>query len=151
MWCICQNCQTEIQHGFDIDSIPELDSCFQLFCPECGSDQIFKYKKTRKVLAEQRRIEEEEKLKNKIRGLAESYGFKYNFIFQSVTVTTPCSSWRFDYHKKIIHLMHESTYKYNLLTGNEAFWHRQLDQKMTIEEVFKYIDNHDKAAMRRKK
>lgn len=149
MMCVCQICQKEIQHGFNVDSIPALDSEFILFCPECNTERHFKYKETNKVLSERKRLYEEEQLKYSIRILAEKYGFKCSFIHQSVTITTACGNWRFDFHSKIKHLMHESTYKYNLKTGNESFWHHQFDKKMIIEEVFKYINNHDKATMKR--
>lgn len=148
--CVCQLCQKEIQHRFEIDLVPDIDSEFILFCPECNTEQKFKYKETKKIISERKRIHEEEQLKNEIKSLASRYGFKCSFIYQSVTITTSCGSWRFDYHKKIKHLMHESTYKYNLKTGNESFWHHQFDKKMSIEEIFKYIDNHDKSALKRK-
>lgn len=150
MPCICQKCQMEIQHGFDVDNVPHLDSEFTLFCPNCSSEQVFRYKDSKKIMAERKRIREEMELREYVKSLAEQYGFRCSFIYQSVTITTPCGSWRFDYHKRLKHLMHESTYKYNLKTGNESFWHHQFDRKMSIEEVIKYIDNHDKATMRRK-
>ena len=54
-----------------------------------------------------------------------------------------------DYHKKMKHLVHESTYKYNLNTGNPSFWHHQFDKKMSVEEVFQYIENHDKSTLKK--
>lgn len=35
--------------------------------------------------------------------------------------------------------------------GNPSFWHHQFDKKMSIEEIFKYIENHDKSTLKRKK
>lgn len=82
-----------------------------------------------KLAAAKRRLNDEKELRRTVKELAEKYGYKCSFLYQSVTITTSLGSWRFDYHKKMKHLMHESTYKYNLNTGNPSFWHHQFDKK----------------------
>lgn len=101
-----------------------------------------------KLAAAKRRLNDEKELRRTVKELAEKYGYKCSFLYQLVTITTSLISWRFDYHKKMKHLMHESTYKYNLNTGNPPFWHHQFDKKMSIEEVFQCIENHDKSTLK---
>lgn len=73
------------------------------------------------------------------------YGFACRFLYESVIVTTPVSSWQFAYHENKKTLRHESTTKINFATGDYAFTHEQFrDQKMTFEEVIDYIAVHDK-------
>lgn len=147
--CICQNCKNEIQYGFDIDNVPAIDTEFVLFCPSCKCEQVFQYKETKKISAERKHLLKEKELQSEIKRLAEKYGFSCEFIYQSVTIKTPCGSWRFDYHNKTKNLFHESTYKFNLKSKNESFWHRQFTTKMSVDEILKYIDNHEKATMKR--
>lgn len=151
MMCICRVCGNEFQFGFDPDDVPDLFEDFEHFCPACRKNVKFYFKETRKLAAEKRRITEEKELRRTIMELAEKYGYKCSFLYQSVTITTSLGSWRFDYHKKMKHLIHESTYKYNVKTGDPSFWHYQFDKEISNEEIFKYIENHDRAAMKRKK
>ena len=151
MQCICRACGNEFQFGFDPDNVPDIFEDFEHFCPACQKNVMFYFRETKKLAAEKRRINDEKELRRTVKELAEKYGCKCSFLYQSVTITTSLGSWRFDYHKKMKHLIHESTYKYNLNTGNPSFWHHQFDKKMSIEEVFQYIENHDKSTLKRKK
>lgn len=151
MACICTGCGSDIQVGFDVDFLPDINSTIERMCTKCGCEQKLRFRETRKLLAERRRMQEEQELRERITGLSEQYGFKCCFIYQHVTVTTPVGSWHFNLYGPKKKLFHESTYKVNLQTGNKAFWHLQFERKMSYEQLFLYISNHEKAHIQRLK
>ena len=91
---------------------------------------------TKKIAADLRRQEEERQLQESIVRKCESYGLSCRFLYRLVIITTPVSSWQFDYH--------ESTVKINFQTGDPAKVHVQFSKKMSINEVIDYIAAHDK-------
>ena len=75
----------------------------------------------------------------------QQYGFQCRFLYESVIITTPISSWQFGYHESRKTLRHESTVKINFETGDYAKTHEQFrERKMTCLEVIDYIAEHDK-------
>ena len=149
MACICTVCGSEVQVGFDVDFLPDINSTVERMCSKCGCKQTLRFRETKKLRAQRRRIQEDQELRDHITQLAEQYGFKCCFIYQHVTVTTPVGSWQFNLYGSKKKLFHESSYKVNLQTGNKAFWHLQFERKMSLEELFLYVSNHEKAHIRR--
>ena len=95
-------------------------------------------------MAELRAKEEEATLRQGIAKKCEQMGFTCRFVYESVIVSTPISSWQFDYHRRLKTLRHESTVKWNFKTGDPAFTHEQFrDRKMSNDEVIDYIAAHD--------
>ncbi len=100
---------------------------------------------TRKVATELRKLASEEELKQSIIDYCKKYNFTCRFLYESVIITTPISSWQFQYHDSSKTLWHESTVKINFETGDYAKTHEQFrDRKMTCEEVIDYIAEHDR-------
>ena len=95
-------------------------------------------------MAELRAAEEEATLRQEIVEKCERMGFACRFVYESVVILTPVSSWQFDYHRRLKTLRHESTVKVNFKTGDPAFTHEQFrDRKMSNDEVIDYIAAHD--------
>ena len=95
-------------------------------------------------MAELRREQQEEELRDSIVRKCEELGFKCRFLYQSVIVTTPLADWCFDYHQSKITLYHESSIKINFKTGDYAKSHLQFaNRKMKPLEVIDYIAAHD--------
>ena len=93
---------------------------------------------TKKIAADLRRQEEERQLQESIVRKCESYGFFCRFLYRLVIITTPVSSWQFDYHESRKTLLHD------FQTGDPAKVHVQFSKKMSINEVIDYIAAHDK-------
>ena len=95
-------------------------------------------------MAELRAEEEEAALCQGIVKKCKQMGFACRFVYESVVVSTPVSSWQFDYHGRLKTLRHESTDKVNFKTGDSAFTHEQFrDRKMSNDEMIDYIAAHD--------
>ena len=106
-------------------------------------------KLTKKVETELRNQKAEEDLQQSIIDCCKKYGFTCRFLYESVIVTTPISSWQFAYHESKKTLRHESTTKINFDTGDYAFTHEQFrDKKMSCEEVSDYIAGTIKERLR---
>ena len=141
--CECQVCHTQQQYAFE-EPYPALGAIFSRPCNACCDVTPHTRVMTRKAMAELRMQQEEEMLRHSILDQCVSLGFQARFLYQSVIITTPISSWQFDYHSKLKTLRHESSVKVNFATGDPAFTHEQFrDRKMSIAEVIDYIAAHD--------
>lgn len=135
--CICQKCGNQNQLRFD-EPYPKYGESFVRPCIHCGEDTTQTMLLTKKVATELRKQETEESLKASIRACCDRYGFSCRFLYESVIVITPISSWQFQYHGSKKTLRHESKINNGIKT------HEQFrDRKMTNEEVIKYIAAHD--------
>ena len=142
--CVCMSCGAHRTITFREEPYPKPKEVFTWMCHSCGCNTDHTRAMTRKTLAELRRAQKEEDLRNSIVQDCEQYGFSCRFLYQSVIITTPISDWCFDYHTSRITLYHESTVKINFATGDYAKSHRQFtNRKMTPHEVIAYIASHD--------
>lgn len=142
--CECMTCHGRSPARFE-EPFPEVGDIFDLPCEACGKITPHTRALTRKARAEIRAREEEQKLRQSIIDQCERYGFQYRFLYESVIIITPISSWQFGYHSSRKTLRHESTIKINFETGNYAKTHEQFrDRKMTCTEVIDYIADHDR-------
>ena len=143
-FCECQICHGQRNVILD-DPFPALGSTFSHSCPFCSTVTPHSIILTRKMRTEIRAAEQEAALRQSIIDYCEKYGFTARFLYESVIITTPISSWQFGYHEKLKTLRHESTYKVNLKTGDKANTHEQFrNRKLTNEEVIQYIAEHDR-------
>ena len=141
--CECQKCQAQQNYIFD-EPFPSVDDVFDMFCKNCGETTAHKRVLTRKARSEINAYREEQALRQSIIAHCESYGFQCRFLYESVIITTPISSWQFGYHESMKTLRHESTVKINFETGDRAKTHEQFrDRKMSCNEVIDYIAKHD--------
>lgn len=127
--CECSVCRKRYNVNFSDEPFPLPEDIFTYLCPFCGVPTPFQRAATRKALSEIRAIKEERALKEAIEADCKQRGFVCSFIYQSVIIKTPTSSWRFDYHTSGKTLWYESTYKLNFETGNRAFHHKQFENK----------------------
>lgn len=142
--CICQSCQTHQQFGFDNDTSLSISQEFYAYCKTCCSEKLFRRVLTKKVLAEQKRIEQEAQLRDSLAKLCESHGLSCRFLYQSILIKTPLAEWQFDYHASTITLYHESRFKRDPQTGDYMKFHCQFrNRKITPAEAIKYIVKHD--------
>ncbi len=142
--CCCLKCAEQFQIHFS-EPYPKYGEQFIRHCRHCGEDTVHTLVLTKKMASELHREEEEKQLKNRITARCEQHGFTCRFLYESVIITTPISSWQFAYHDPKKTLRHESTVKINFKTGDYAKTHEQFrEQKMTCEEVIDYIAAHDK-------
>ena len=142
--CECLKCKNRQAFYFD-DPFPAVGDTFELLCKVCGVKTSHSRVLTRKAKAEARAEQEEQALRQSIRDHCEHYGFQCRFLYESLFITTPISSWQFGYHDKMKTLRHESTVKVNFKTGDYARTHEQFkNRKMTCLEVIDYIAEHDK-------
>ena len=143
--CTCLKCGKENCYGFKEEPYPQYGEQFIRYCRYCEEDTTQTMVLTKQVVKELRKQKAEEDLKQSIIGYCQKYGFTCRFLYQSVIVTTPISSWQFAYHDSKKTLRHESTTKINFATGDYAITHEQFrNKKMTCEEVIDYIAAHDK-------
>ena len=141
--CECLKCRNQQSYFFD-EPFPSADDVFDRFCKSCGETTAQKRFLTRKARAEAHARQEEQALRQSILERCEYHGFQCRFLYESVIITTPASSWQFDYHKSRKTLRHESTIKVNLETGDYAKTHEQFrNRKMSCTEVIDYIAAHD--------
>jgi len=141
--CECMACHTRQQYAFD-EPYPDIGESFLRQCNHCCQMTPHFRVLTRKAMAELRAKEEEATLRQGIAKKCEQMGFTCRFVYESVIVSTPISSWQFDYHRRLKTLRHESTVKWNFKTGDPAFTHEQFrDRKMSNDEVIDYIAAHD--------
>ncbi len=141
--CECTACHTRQQYAFD-EPYPGIGESFFQQCNHCCEMTPHSRVLTRKAMAELRAKEEEAVLRQGIAKKCEQMGFTCRFVYESVIVSTPISSWQFDYHRRLKTLRHESTVKWNFKTGDPAFTHEQFrDRKMSNDEVIDYIAAHD--------
>lgn len=143
--CQCCHCGRKTQILFAEEPIPDPKQEFHYFCKNCETHTVHQRVLNKKTLAEIRKVQEEEALRQVIIDKCNEYGIQYRFLYQSVIVTTHLSDWCFDYHQPKITLYHESTTKINFKTGNYAKSHCQFrKRKMKPTEVIDYIVSHDK-------
>ena len=143
--CICLKCGRESNIGFTEEPYPQYGEKFIHYCRHCEEDTTQTMILTKKVANEIRAQVAEEDLKQSIIDYCKKYGFTCRFLYQSVIITTPISSWQFAYHDSLKTLRHESTIKVNFKTGDYAKTHEQFrNRKMTCNEVIDYIASHDK-------
>ena len=141
--CECMVCHKQRNIHLD-EPFPAPAASFTSLCTACGTDTPHTRVLTRKAMAEIRAAQEEAALRQAIIDCCEKHGFTVRFLYESVIITTPISSWQFGYHDRLKTLRHESTYKVNLKTGDPAKTHEQFrNKKMTNEEVIEYIAAHD--------
>ena len=141
--CTCLTCGENNQWIFD-EPYPKYGDQFIRLCKHCGVETTQTMALTKRVAKELRKEKAEEDLKQSIIDCCDRYGFTCRFLYESVIITTPISSWQFQYHNVRKTLRHESTVKINFETGNYAKTHEQFrDRKMTCEEVIDYIAAHD--------
>jgi len=149
--CACQKCGEHNNLCFD-EPYPQYGEYFIRYCKHCEAETAQTMVLTKKVAKELRKQKAEQELKQSIIDYCQKYGFTCRFLYESVIVTTPISSWQFAYHESRKTLRHESTTKINFKTGDYAKTHEQFrNRKMTFQEVIDYIAEHDKRKMRRKK
>ena len=142
--CTCLKCGGQNNLRFD-EPYPQYGEQFVRYCRHCGEDTAQTMTLTKKVATELRKQKAEEELQQSIIDYCKKYGFTCRFLYESVIITTPISSWQFAYHESKKTLRHESTTKINFDTGDYAFTHEQFrDKKMSCEEVIDYIAGHDK-------
>lgn len=140
--CKCLECEEEKCFRFG-RPYPVYGQHFYRYCAKCGKDTPHTMVLTKKIAADLRRQEEERQLQESIVRKCESYGFFCRFLYRLVIITTPVSSWQFDYHESRKTLLHESTVKINFQTGDPAKVHVQFSKKMSINEAIDYIAAHD--------
>ena len=141
--CECQVCHTQQQYAFE-EPYPALGAIFSRPCNACCDVTPHTRVLTKRAQKELRAQQEESALRQVILDQCVALGFQARFLYQSVIITTPISSWQFDYHSKLKTLRHESSVKVNFATGDPAFTHEQFrDRKMSIAEVIDYIAAHD--------
>lgn len=141
--CTCLNCGGRNHLRFD-EPYPQYGDEFIRFCNHCGTDTTQTMVLTKKIATQLRKLKAENERKQSIIDCCQKYGFTCRFLFESVIITTPMSSWQFQYHDSRKTLRHESTIKINFETGDIAKTHEQFrDRKMTCEEVIDYIAEHD--------
>ncbi|MBR1457150.1 MAG: hypothetical protein IJ594_08360 [Oscillospiraceae bacterium] len=141
--CTCLLCGGQNHLSFE-EPYPQFGQQLVRFCRHCGKDTPQTMTMTRKIAAELRKKKAEEDLKQSIVSYCQKYGFTCRFLYESVIITTPVSSWQFPYHAPRKTLRHESTVKINFATGDYAKTHEQFsNRKMTCEEVIDYIAAHD--------
>lgn len=141
--CECQVCHTQQQYAFE-EPYPALGAIFSRPCNACCDVTPHTRVLTKRTQKELRAQQEESALRQVILDQCVALGFQARFLYQSVIITTPISSWQFDYHSKLKTLRHESSVKVNFATGDPAFTHEQFrDRKMSISEVIDYIATHD--------
>lgn len=141
--CECTVCGWKKNLQFE-DSLPKPGDCFLRYCDCCQDETVFTRVLTRKAQAEINRIEGENALQESILEKCAVYGFSCRFFGESAIITTPKSTWQFDYHQKLKTLRHESTIKINFDTGDPAAMHYQFrDRKVSNVDVIDYIADHD--------
>lgn len=142
--CECMSCGVQRAIALGEEPYPKPKDTFLFPCPTCGDKTNHCRVMTRKTIAELRREQQEEDLRNSIVQKCEELGFGCRFLYQSVVVTTQLADWCFDYHQSKITLYHESTVKINFETGNYAKSHLQFaNRKMKPLDVIDYIAAHD--------
>lgn len=142
--CDCLECGGKEQFNLN-EPYPKYGDRFECFCKYCCKDTSHTLTLTRKLAAEQRREKEEKELRDSIIRCCEKYGFTCRFLYESVIITAPISSWQFAYHSSKKTLRQESSVMINFKTGDYAKTHEQFrDKKKTCEEVIEYIAAHDK-------
>ena len=142
--CTCLKCGGQNHLCFD-EPYPQYGEQFVRYCRHCDEDTTQTMALTKKVETELRKQKAEEELQQSIIDCCKKHGFTCRFLFESVIITTPISSWQFAYHESKKTLRHESTTKINFDTGDFAFTHEQFrNKKMSCEEVIDYIAGHDK-------
>ena len=141
--CECTACGKNVQINFE-EPYPALGAVFPYLCDICGKDTGHTRVMTRKARAELRAAAEEEELRGRIRDRCAMYGFQTRPLYQSIVIISPRAEWSFDYHPAKKTLYHESSYPFNIATGDPAKAHVQFrDRKMSIEEIIDYIARHD--------
>lgn len=141
--CTCLTCGGQNHLRFE-EPYPQYGQQFVRYCKHCGKDSQQTMTMTKKIAIELRKKQAEEDLKKSIIDYCGKYGFTCRFLYESVIVMTPISSWQFPYHEPRKTLRHESTVKVNFETGDYAKTHEQFrDRKLTCEEVIDYIADHD--------
>lgn len=142
--CTCLKCGSQNGFGFE-EPFPKYGDQFIRYCKHCQENTTQTMILTKNVAKELHKKEVERELKQSIIDYCKKYGFICRFLYESVIVTTPISSWQFQYHEGRKTLRHESTVKINFATGDFAKTHEQFhNRKMTNEEVIDYIFAHDK-------
>ena len=122
--CECQVCHTQQQYAFE-EPYPALGAIFSRPCNACCDVTPHTRVLTKRAQKELRAQQEESALRQVILDQCVALGFQARFLYQSVIITTPISSWQFDYHSKLKTLRHESSVKVNFATGDPAFTHEQ--------------------------
>lgn len=140
----CSICGKRTNICFE-EPYPQYGEEYLQFCKNCEKETPHIMSLTKNARRELQKQEEEQALRQTIIEKCENYGFSCRFLFESVIITTPISSWQFQYHDELKTLRHESTIKINFQTGNYAKTHEQFrERKMTCEEVIDYIAAHDR-------
>ena len=141
--CRCMECGNEQNQRFN-EPYPLYGDTVFCFCKVCQKETSFTRVLTKKAQAEMNVQAAEDALLDRIRERCAMYGFTTRQLYRSIVIQTPKSEWSFDYHEKLKTLLHESTYKFDLKTGNPAKAHIQFKSRnMTIEEIIDYIARHD--------
>ena len=141
---MCLKCQKKDQTNLE-EPYPEYGDTFIHFCRQCEEDTDHTLVLTKKLASQLRVQEAEKELKESIINYCKTYGFTCRFLYESVIITTPISSWQYQYHSSKKTLRHESTVKINFETGDYAKTHEKFrNRKMTNEEIIDYIAAHDK-------
>ena len=141
--CTCLKCGLQANYPFH-EPYPQYGEQFVPTCKYCKEDTTQTMTLTKKVEKELRKQQAEANLRSSIIDYCKKYGFSVRFLYESVIITTPVSTWQFLYHDDKKTLYHESTVKINFKTGDYANMHVQFrDRKMTNEEVIDYIAAHD--------
>ena len=139
----CTKCGHEQQFTL-AEPYPAYGDVFPGMCKQCERETYFTRVLTRRTQAELNRQAAEAELVERIQRQCERYNLSYRLLHQSVVITTSRSDWSFDYHETAKTLYHESTYKYNLATGDPSKTHIQFEKRRwTIERVIDYIASHD--------
>ena len=141
--CTCLKCGSQANLSFN-EPYPQFGDQFIRPCKHCNEDTTQTMVLTKRLERQLHRQQAEEELRSSITDYCQQYGFTARFLYESVIITTPISSWQFPYHDARKTLYHESTIKINFNTGDYANMHVQFqNQKMTCEEVIDYIAVHD--------
>lgn len=146
--CECLRCHKHETIAFKEEPFPEAGETIEYSCKGCGQKTFYTRVLTRKAMSELRVKQQEEALRQTIRDACMKYGFQHRFLYESVIISTPVSSWQFNYKSSKKTLRHESTVKINFETGNYAKTHEQFrDRKISCEDLIDYIAAHDKWRM----
>lgn len=148
--CECSQCGGQNHLTFE-EPYPKYGDQFIRYCKHCNNNTSQTMVLTKKIAKELHKEQAEKDLKESIRCYCQKYVFSCRFLYESVIITTPVSSWQFQYHNSRKTLRHESTIKINFETGNPAKTHEQFrDKKMSCEEVIDYIAAHDEWRQKQK-
>lgn len=102
--CACQKCGEHNNLCF-YEPYPQYGGQFIRYCKHCGAETAQTMVLTKKVATELRKQKAEQELKQSITDYCQKYGFTCWFLYESVIVTTPISSWQFAYHENKLDIL----------------------------------------------